>query len=146
MANTLRSMSATVKAQMNWSPTGSDLAHNSTGRWRPRTRRADTTLVSKRYFIGALNEPSDPYDRARTRCRHPLPVLGPRSFAETHELIAVGAIDPAHSYTWRHTTRTLTTGRFASYLGEVDLEVGYVHGATAVVIVRAMPAREKFLR
>ncbi len=28
----------------------------------------------------------------------------------------------------------------------IILEVGYVHGATAVVIVHAMPAREKFLR
>jgi len=28
----------------------------------------------------------------------------------------------------------------------VILEVGYVHGETAVVIVHAMPAREKFLR
>ena len=26
------------------------------------------------------------------------------------------------------------------------LEVGYIHGKTAVVIVHAMPAREKFLR
>lgn len=28
----------------------------------------------------------------------------------------------------------------------IILEVGYVHGATADVIVHAMPAREKFLR
>jgi len=28
----------------------------------------------------------------------------------------------------------------------VILEVGYVHGETAVVIVHVMPAREKFLR
>lgn len=28
----------------------------------------------------------------------------------------------------------------------IILEVGYIHGETAVVIVHAMPAREKFLR
>ncbi len=28
----------------------------------------------------------------------------------------------------------------------ISLEVGYIHGKTAVVIVHAMPAREKFLR
>ena len=28
----------------------------------------------------------------------------------------------------------------------IIMEVGYIHGATAVVIVHAMPAREKFLR
>ena len=107
--------------------------------------------------------------------------------------IAPGTVERTHSRTWRHTAGTLTTSRFASYLGDVDdpiiarsalkhglgeeeilhayrnpirswdlgdgfimliganaaaiiLEVGYVHGATAVVIVHAMPAREKFLR
>ena len=111
----------------------------------------------------------------------------------THARIAPGTVERTHSRTWRHTAGTLTTGRFASYLGDVDdpiiarsalkhglgeeeilhayrnpirswdlgdgfimliganaaaiiLEVGYVHGATAVVIVHAMPAREKFLR
>lgn len=28
----------------------------------------------------------------------------------------------------------------------IILEVGYIHGETAVVIVHAMPAREKFMR
>ena len=28
----------------------------------------------------------------------------------------------------------------------IIMEVGYIHGETAVVIVHAMPAREKFLR
>ncbi len=46
-AITPRSISAMVKAETNWSPTGTDEAHASTGWLRPRTRSADTVGVQQ---------------------------------------------------------------------------------------------------
>ncbi len=70
LALTPRSISAMVNAETYWSPTGTDVAHTSTGRLRPRTRSADTTLVSRRYFTVVLSEPSGPGALVRTRCWH----------------------------------------------------------------------------
>lgn len=76
-------------------------------------------------------------------------VSGDPTIAPSARKHGVGDADILHAY--RNPIRvwdlgegfTMTVGATAS---AAMLEVGYVEGETAVVIVHAMPAREKFLR
>ena len=62
-----------------------------------------------------------------------------------------GLDDDQILHAYRNPIRVWDLGEgFTMVVGEnaaaIILEVGYIHGETAVVIVHAMPARKKFLR
>ncbi len=72
------------------------------------------------------------------------PIIAPSALKH-----GVGEDEILHAY--RNPIRVWDLGEgFTMLVGAnaaaIILEVGYIHGETAVVIVHAMPAREKFLR